>query len=247
MRRLKFLLLLLAVPLLGGPIAALALGRVDLGHNWRTGSRAAAGLAPDPATTPEAVVQVYAARSLGWKGVLGLHTWIAAKPAAAAQYTVYEVFGWRVHHGLPALRVSQRVPDGRWFGYTPEVLAERRGAAAAAAIADIEAAVKAYPYADTYRMWPGPNSNTFTAYVARRAPGLGLDLPPTAVGKDFLAPGRVLAPAPSGTGYQLSLFGVLGVVAAREEGIEINLLGLGFGVDPLDLALRLPGIGRLGP
>ena len=241
MRRFKFLLLLLALPLLGGPIAALALGWVDLGHDWRTGSRAAAGLAPDPATTPEAVVQVYAARSLGLKGVLALHTWIAAKPAGAAHYTVYEVFGWRVRHGLPALRVSQRVPDGRWFGYTPEVLAERRGAAATAAIADIEAAVKAYPYADTYRMWPGPNSNTFTA------PGLGLDLPPTAVGKDFLAPGRVFAPAPSGTGYQLSLFGVLGVVAAWEEGVEFNLLGLGFGVDPLDLALRLPGIGRLGP
>jgi len=247
MRWFNILLLLLALPLLGGPIAALALGRVDLKHDWRSGSRAAAGLAPDPATTPEAVVQVYGARSLGLKGVLGLHTWIAAKPAGAAHYTVYEVFGWRVRHGLPALRVSQRTPDGRWFGYTPEVLTERRGAAAAAVIADIEAAVTAYPYADSYRMWPGPNSNTFTAFVARRAPGLGLDLPPTAVGKAYLAPGQVLAPAPSGTGYQLSLFGVLGVVAAWEEGVEVNLLGLGFGVDPLDLAIRLPGIGRLGP
>ena len=40
--------------------------------------------------------------------------------------------------------------------------------------------------------------------------------------------------------------GVLGLLAGREEGLEINLLGLNLGVDPLDLALRLPGVGRLG-
>jgi hypothetical protein len=193
------------------------------------------------------VVQVYAARSLGLKGILGVHSWVAAKPAGAPAYTVYEVFGWRVHHGLPALRVSQRAPDGRWFGYLPEVLAELRGAPAAAAIADIEAAVRSYPYPDSYRMWPGPNSNTFTAHVARHTPGLRLDLPPTAVGKDYLPPGRFVAAAPSGTGFQLSLFGLLGLTLAVEEGIELNLLGLTVGLDPLDLAIKLPGIGRLGP
>ena len=54
------------------------------------------GLAPDPATHREAVVQVYAARVIGWRGVFGVHTWIAAKPAAASQYTVYEIIGWRL-------------------------------------------------------------------------------------------------------------------------------------------------------
>jgi len=77
-------------------------------------------------------------------------------------------------------------------------------------------------------------------------PELGLDLPPTAVGKDYLGPGSFLARSPSGTGYQVSLFGLLGVLIGREEGIEFNLLGLGFGIDPLDLALRLPGLGRVG-
>ena len=45
----------------------------------------------------------------------------------------------------------------------------------------------------------------------------------------------------------MSLFGLLGLSMAREEGLEINLLGLTFGLDPLDFALKLPGIGRLGP
>ena len=50
---------------------------------------------------------------------------------------------------------------------------------------------------------------------------------------------------PSGTGWQLSLLGLAGVTVARDEGLEMNLLGLGFGVDVDDLALRLPGFGRL--
>jgi hypothetical protein len=110
----------------------------------------------------------------------------------------------------------------------------------------IEAAVSAYPYGNTYRVWPGPNSNTFTAFVARRVPELGLDLPPTAIGKDYLASGQVLDRMPSGTGWQISLFGLLGLGLAWEEGIEFNLLGLSVGIDVNDLALRLPGLGRVG-
>jgi hypothetical protein len=57
----------------------------------------------------------------------------------------------------------------------------------------------------------------------------------------------LLAKTPSGTGYQISIFGALGVMAARVEGVEINLLGLTFGIDPLSPALKLPVAGRLGP
>src|SRR5262245_6445152 len=50
--------------------------------------------APDPDTTPEAVIQVYAARALGWRGILGVHTWLAVKRSEAPTYTRYEVIGW---------------------------------------------------------------------------------------------------------------------------------------------------------
>src|SRR3972149_3974773 len=100
----------------------------------------------------------------------------------------------------------------------------RRGPGADAATGRISAAVAAYPYADAYRAWPGPNSNTFTAFVARRVPELRLDLPPTAIGKDYLG-ARPFARAPSGTGWQVSLLGLLGVLIGAEEGFEINLLG----------------------
>ena len=42
------------------------------------------------------------------------------------------------------------------------------------------------------------------------------------------------------------MFGVVGALAGVEEGVELNLLGLTFGVDPLDLSLKLPMAGRLG-
>lgn len=214
--------------------------------DWRTASRASAGIAPDPATHKEAIAQVYAARAFSWRGAFGVHTWIATKPTNADTYTVYEVIGWRVRHGGDALAVSHRPADGRWFGNVPEILADIRGDGVDALIEKIDLVAKSYPYRDTYQVWPGPNSNTFTAFVAREIPELKLDLPPTAIGKDYIPGGGFVAATPSGTGYQLSLFGLAGLLAGMEEGVEINLLGLTFGLDIKDPALKLPIAGRIG-
>src|SRR6266700_8240790 len=159
-------------------------GRVTA-KDWRTASQEPVGLAPDPATTPEAVVQVYAARVIGWRGVFGVHTWIAVKPAAAMDYTVYEIIGWRLRWQDTALVVRHRAPDARWFGSAPELVAERRGAGVDELIARIDKAAHSYPWAGEYTTWPGPNSNTFTAWVLRAVPELEADLPPTAIGKDY--------------------------------------------------------------
>jgi hypothetical protein len=43
----------------------------------------------------------------------------------------------------------------------------------------------------------------------------------------------------------VSLLGLAGVTMARDEGLEFDVLGLGFGIDVDDWALRLPGFGRL--
>jgi len=51
--------------------------------------------------------------------------------------------------------------------------------------------------------------------------------------------------APSNTGYQLSIGGLLGITLARDEGLELNLLGLVAGIDFRHPALKLPGIGRV--
>jgi hypothetical protein len=213
--------------------------------NWREASREPVGLAPDPATTREAVVQVYAARAVRWRGYFGVHTWIAVKPTDAGNFTVYEVTRWNQRRNGSMVAVSDRAPDGRWYGNAPDLIAELRGPDVDAVIDRIDAAARDYPYADDYRVWPGPNSNTFTASVLRQIPELRADLPPTAIGKDYLGR-RVVAGSPSGTGVQFSLFGLLGVTAGIEEGLELNLLGMSFGIDPLDLAIRLPFAGQFG-
>lgn len=238
-------LLLLVMPLLllmG--VGCAGLERVT-GRWWEL-RRDSSGQAPDPATTREAVIQVYAARTVGWRGVLAVHTWIALKPAGAPAYTRYEVMGWGVDRGAPALRINRTGPDNYWFGSRPEILIDRRGDAVNELIAEVEAAVKAYPYLASYRTWPGPNSNTFTAYLGRAVPGLRLELPPTAIGKDYLPGPALTGLSPSGTGLQLSLLGLAGVMVGWEEGFELNLLGLSFGVDVKRPALKLPAVGRLG-
>src|SRR5205085_1228908 len=98
----------------------------------------------------------------------------------------------------------------------------------------------------SYRAWPGPNSNTFLAHIARQVPELRLDLPSNAVGKDFLPGGALFAAAPSGSGFQLSLYGLAGILVAAKEGFELNLLGLNIGIDAAAPAVKLPALGRLG-
>lgn len=217
-----------------------------LAADWRSARNDTSHQAPDPVSTPQAVVQVYAARTYGWRGALGVHTWFAVKPRGADHYLRLEVIGWGVRSGWPAVRISRNTPDAYWFGNRPTVLLERRGPEADQLIGQIIRAAETYPYPDSYRVWPGPNSNTFTAYLARQVPDLGLQLPGTAIGKDFLADGAVIASSPSGTGKQLSLYGLAGLTVAGKEGIELNLLGLTLGLDLAQPALKLPGIGRLG-
>ena len=214
-------------------------------QGWRTASMERVGLAPDPAVTPEPVVQVYAARTWGWRGAFAVHSWVAVKAERAKAWTVYEVIGWRLRTSDSALVVRHRDPDARWFGNAPELLAEKRGQGVEQLIARVDKAAREYPYAGEYSVWPGPNSNTFTAWIARAVPELEVDLPPTAIGKDYLGE-RVVASAPSGSGFQLSLFGLLGLTASGVEGLELNLLGLTFGINPFDPALKLPILGRLG-
>jgi hypothetical protein len=191
----------------------------------------------------EAAVQVWGARTLGVKGLFGVHTWIAARPTGAQAWTVYEVIGWRLRWSDSAVVIREREPD-TWFGAKAELYAEKRGAGVDELIKRVDYAARHYPYANTYTLWPGPNSNTFVAWIARAVPELGADLPATAIGKDYLG-ARMFASAPSGRGFQVSLAGLLGIAASPVDGFEINLLGLNFGLS--GSGLKLPLVGRIGP
>jgi hypothetical protein len=200
------------------------------------------GFLPPAESDPEPRVLVFAARNGFWTSIFAVHTWIVVKPANGP-YTRYEVS----HYRGPIL-INGRVPDGLWMSNMPYVVADVRGPAAETAIPKIEAAVRDYAYAKSgdYRIWPGPNSNTFVATVLRAAPELQIALPAIAIGKDYRADNSMFGVTPSRTGIEFELFGLLGVKAGWVEGIEINFLTLVAGLDIRKPALKLPGIDRIG-
>ena len=156
--------------------------------------------------------------------MFSVHSWIVFKRAGAKNWTRYDVVGW----GMP-VRTNGWPADGRWYGNMPVAIADVSGPDAEKMIPKIEAAVRDYSYAQAgdYKIWPGPNSNSFTATVLRAVPELGVELPPNAIGRDF-RPGFYAGLTDSGTG------------------IEVNLLGLVAGLDLRHPALKLPGFGRIG-
>jgi hypothetical protein len=190
----------------------------------------------------EPVVRVYGARTRGAKSIFGVHTWVAVKPTGAREFTVYEVVGWRLRWAENVVVVRNRPPQ-YWAGTKGEIYAEKRGAGVDDLIKRIDKAAREYPYANDYSLWPGPNSNTFTAWITRAVPELEVDLPATAIGKDYMG-STLFSSAPSGSGVQFSLRGLLGLSASGVEGLELNILGLNFGIGPS--GLKLPMVGLIG-
>lgn len=147
---------------------------------------AGAAVAPDPLDHTDAVVQVYGADVWGVRGRFAMHTWIATKAPDADAYTIYHVLGWRSLRGLSVVSIEEGVPNRKWFGSDPVLLLDKRGEDAADLIDKIDQAARQYPFADRYTMWPGPNSNSFTAWVGLKVPELNLVLPAKALGKNWM-------------------------------------------------------------
>ena len=203
------------------------------------------GYAPHPDDFDEAIIQVYSARTRGAKKALAVHTWIATKRKGADQYMITQIFGWRLRRGGTALFSEPGIPDKTWARNEPTLLLDLRGNKVEKMIDKVEEAIKEYPWHNVYTAWPGPNSNTFTAWLGLQVPELRMDLPATAIGKDWRPISKTFGRSISGTGVQFSLYGLLGVTAGFEEGFEVNIAGLSVELDVFDLALELPGIGRI--
>jgi hypothetical protein len=203
------------------------------------------GYAPHPDDFDDAIIQVYAARTRGPKQALAVHTWIATKRKGANQYIITQIFGWRLRRGGSALYSEPGIPDKAWARNEPTLILELKGNEVEEIIDKVEGAIKEYPWHDVYTVWPGPNSNTFIAWLGLQVPELKLDLPATAIGKDWRPISKAFGKSVSGTGVQASLYGLLGITAGYEEGLEVNIVGLSIELDIFDLALELPGIGRV--
>ncbi|WGF87076.1 DUF3750 domain-containing protein [Marinivivus vitaminiproducens] len=211
--------------------------------DWRSADRSSSGLLPPADLKQEAVVRVFAARTVRWRSIFATHCWIVIKEQGASAYDRYDYTAW----GEP-IRVNGFEADGRWFGRVPDVVFAADGPLAAAAIPKIRAAVQSYKFSTIgdYRAWPGPNSNTFVATIMASVPELEAKLPTTAIGKDYPYDGRWFALTPSRTGFRLNLGGYAGITAGWLEGIEVSFLGAVAGLEFRQPAINLPGLGRFG-
>ena len=93
--------------------------------DWQAADRSSAGLLPNASAHVDAVIRVYAARTVRWRGIFAVHCWIVVKERGARRYTRYDYTAW----GEP-IRVDGFAPDGRWFGALPQTVASVDGAQA---------------------------------------------------------------------------------------------------------------------
>lgn len=243
MRRIKqifiFLLLIFVFPALA---SAAWWQFQDRPRSWRTADWSASGVLSEERRRKEAAVFVMAARTGGLKGAFSVHSWLVIKKRGTGSFDRYDKVGWG-----PPVRKNAYPADGRWYSNIPQIIHAVRGDAAEKLIPHIESAIRAYPHSANgdYRIWPGPNSNSFIAFVLRSVPELGASLPPNAVGRDFVPGFASLEWSPERRDLHASLGGLVGFAAGASSGFELHFLGLVAGLDILKPAVKIPGFGRV--
>lgn len=214
----------------------------DRPGSWRAANWTSSGLLSATDEIDEAAVYVLAARTGGMKGALSVHSWLVLKKPGIAGYERYDKVGW----GMP-VRKNGYPADAFWYSNRPWVVHAVTGEEAERLIPDVEAAIAAYPWAMSggYRIWPGPNSNSFVAYVLNEVPALGALLPPNATGRDF-APGLAsFSVSPDWRDMHATVAGLAGFAIGARHGVEVHLLGFVAGIDFARPAIKVPALGRI--
>jgi hypothetical protein len=215
----------------------------DRPARWSEANWGSAGILPKPEADEDAAIYVFSAATGGLKGSVASHAWIVTKDKGAKTYTRYDKVGW----GNP-IRRNHRAADAFWYSNRPQQVVAITGREAEAMIPKVESAISAYPYAEPggYTIWPGPNSNTFVAFVLRSVPELGAVLPPHAVGRDYLPDGEFFHIDDDWRDVHLTLRGLIGISAGLRSGFEVHFLGLVAGLDLARPGIKIPAFGRIG-
>ncbi len=239
-RMFLWLFVLFLLPALGSLAWWMSVKRPE---SWRCANWSSAQILPTAADDAPAAVYVLCARTGGLKGALSQHCWIVLKRENASSYDRYDKVGW----GRP-VRKNAYAADANWYSNTPNIIKAIKGTTAQELIRRIEDAITAYPYGANgdYRLWPGPNSNSFVAHVLRQVPELELVLPPNAVGRDFIGTGKFWHADTDHLDFKLGINGLAGISIGARSGFELNFLGLVTGIDIQHPAVKLPGFGRIG-
>jgi Protein of unknown function (DUF3750) len=189
------------------------------------------------------VVQLRFATLPHFLRAMAIHYWFAVFDLNSRRWHRWEVWQAKNAGGLSFGHVhcDRRHPDCGVGGGAYRLAAEWDGSAAQAICAVLTQA-QDYPHRDHYRAWPGPNSNTFVAWVFREA-GLHYLYDPRAIGKDYM--GLLGMRRSSRPPYAQLETPLLGVRIGLHDGVELHLLGLTCGLRWSPLEVCTP-FGRVG-
>jgi hypothetical protein len=215
----------------------------DRPSRWSDARWSSAKILPEASASNDAAIYIFSAMTGGLKGAVASHAWIVTKEKGADSYNRYDKVGW----GSP-IRRNHRPPDAFWYSNPPQLVKAITGVDAELLIPKVEGAIAAYPYAEPggYQIFPGPNSNTFVAYVLRTVPELGAVLPPHAVGRDYLPDGEFVHVDTDWKDVHVTLRGLIGISAGLRSGFEVHFLGLVAGLDIANPGIKVPALGRIG-
>lgn len=103
-------------------------------------------------------------------GVIADHFWFTVSDPRSGHCDRWEVWQRRDAGGVSFGHLHRNLqgPDDGVGGGPSRVAAEWTGTDAHRLGSILALAATEYPYCDRYRAWPGPNSNTFVAWVLRQ-------------------------------------------------------------------------------
>lgn len=119
-------------------------------------------------------------------GLFAVHYWFVVFDAGRAER--WEVWQTKNAGGRSVGHVhcDLKGPDDG-VGGGPACTAMEWNGEQARSLIEVLRSSASYPYCDLYRYWPGPNSNTFAAWVLREA-GIAFPLARKAIGCKYLGP-----------------------------------------------------------
>lgn len=167
------------------------------------------------------------------------HSWVDYRPDVRSSWRRIEIVN--KNSGLLHHRISDEVAHGkkRW-NERVRILSQSDGKKNPHFVRDIMRFAKNYD-ASVYRVWPGPNSNTFAERLMREVDGVSGVLDHNAVGKEH---GFYVGRSAGGTGVEFQT-PLVGVGLGLREGVEISLFGLSGGVSFYPPALKVPVLQRV--
>ena len=125
-------------------------------------------------------------RGMAWYTRFAHHTWVDVKRGDEQRWLRVEVLNETTGAQAAAIPAATARMDTRWQRdiRTHTTILGERAQRIAAVIEDL-ARAQHDKYANGYRGWPGPNSNTLIAELVREIPDLTTDFDPNALGKDY--------------------------------------------------------------